>query len=70
MLIGILYHAMRMLGGRPTRKSAGELMGGLDSLVLLLLLLGSGLISAFIHEIPYLGAIIQKAATIVTGGVM
>ncbi len=69
MLIGILYHAMRMLGGTPHRKSGGELMGRLDAAVLVLLLLGSGIISGFTYEIPYIGALLTKAASIVMGGV-
>lgn len=70
MLIGILYHAMRMLGGTPKRKSAGELMGSLDAFVLIVLLMGSGIISGFIYEIPYLGAVLTKAAGIVMGGAL
>lgn len=68
MLIGILYHAMRMLGGKPHRKCAGELMGRLDAAVLFILLIGSGIVSGFIHEVPYLGPVITKAAEIVMGG--
>ncbi|MBQ1461610.1 MAG: hydrogenase 4 subunit F [Selenomonas sp.] len=69
MLFGILYHAMRMLGGRPSRKSAGELLGRLDMTVLIIMLAGSGLISAFAYEIPYVGTILTAAAQIVLGGV-
>jgi hydrogenase-4 component F len=69
MLIGILYHAMRMLGGKPTRKSAGELMGRLDSAVLFLMLAASGVISAFADEIPFVGTMLKAAAKIVLGGV-
>jgi hydrogenase-4 component F len=70
MLIGILYHAMRMLGGRPKRKAAGELMGRVDALAMLVLLLGSGIVSGFIHELPYLGELLTKAAGIVMGGAL
>jgi hydrogenase-4 component F len=68
MLIGILYHAMRMLGGKPKRKSAGELMGRLDTAVLLVLLLSSGIISGALAEIPYLSDLIMAAGQIVLGG--
>lgn len=68
IFIGILYHAMRMIGGKPARKAAGELMGYIDTTVLFLLLIGSGIISGFIHEIPYLGNVLMKAAGIVMGG--
>ena len=69
MLFGILYHAMRMLGGKPSRKSAGELLGRLDTAVLIIMLAGSGIISAFANEIPYVGTILTAAAQIVMGGV-
>ena len=69
MLFGILYHAMRMLGGKPSRKSAGELLGRLDTAVLIIMLAGSGVISAFADEIPYVGTILTAAAQIVMGGV-
>ncbi|MBP3781154.1 MAG: hydrogenase 4 subunit F, partial [Selenomonas sp.] len=69
MLFGILYHAMRMLGGKPSRKSAGELLGRLDTAVLIIMLAGSGIISAFVNEIPYVGTILTAAAQIVMGGV-
>ena len=69
MLIGILYHAMRMLGGKPTRKAAGELMGRLDSAVLFLMLAVSGVVSAFAYELPFVGTMLKAAAKIVLGGV-
>ncbi|WP_173442779.1 proton-conducting transporter membrane subunit [Selenomonas ruminantium] len=69
MLIGILYHAMRMLGGKPTRKAAGELMGRLDSCVLLLMLAVSGVVSAFAYELPYVGTLLTEAVKVVMGGV-
>lgn len=68
MLIGILYHALRMLGGKPSRKCAGELMGRLDTAVLLVLLLSSGIISGTLVQIPYLGDLIMAAGQIVLGG--
>jgi hydrogenase-4 component F len=68
MLIGILYHAMRMLGGKPTRKAAGELMGKLDSCVLLLMLAVSGVVSAFAYELPYVGTLLTEAVKVVMGG--
>ncbi len=68
ILIGILYHALRMLGGKPSRKSAGELIGRLDAVVLMVLLLGSGVISGLLPELPYLGTLVTAAAQIVLGG--
>lgn len=68
MLIGILYHALRMMGGKPKRKSAGELMGRLDTAVLLVLLLASGIISGTLLELPYLGDLLVTAGQIILGG--
>ena len=69
ILIGILYHALRMLGGKPSRKSAGELIGRLDAVVLMVLLLGSGVVSGLLPEVPYVGPLITAAAQIVLGGI-
>lgn len=69
MLFGILYHVLRMVGNRPTRRSAGELLCTTDSIVLGALLLGSGLLSATIGEMPYLGILLKNAANIIVGGV-
>ena len=57
-----------MLGGKPSRKSAGELIGRLDAVVLMVLLLGSGVISGLLPELPYLGTLVTAAAQIVLGG--
>lgn len=70
IVIGILYHAMRMLGGQPTRKSAGELMGFMDTAAVFTLLILSGAISATIHELPFLGPILQESVKIVMGGAL
>ena len=43
-------------------------MGRLDAAVLVLLLIGSGIISGFTFEIPYIGNLLTKAASIVMGG--
>ena len=41
-----------------------------DALAMLVLLLGSGIVSGFIHELPYLGELLTKAAGIVMGGAL
>ena len=45
-------------------------MGRVDALAMLVLLLGSGIVSGFIHELPYLGELLTKAAGIVMGGAL
>ena len=68
MLIGILYHVMRMFGGHGWRKCAGELLGGIDSVVLGVLLLTTCIVSAGLGEIPVLQKLLTTAAQIVMGG--
>ena len=70
MLIGILYHALRMVGGKPHRKSAGELLGRLDTAIVALLLIGSGMLSACLPEFAKLDQILSTAAEIVMKGVI
>lgn len=69
MVIGILYHVMRMAGGVPRRKSTGELMGFIDSAVIMGLLIFSAVVSAGISELPVFQHILTNAAQIVLGGV-
>lgn len=68
ILIGILYHAMRMLGGTPARKAAGELMGCVDTVALAVLLFVSGAVSIAFRDMPYLGDIVSNAAKVILGG--
>lgn len=69
MLIGILYHVMRMFGGQSKRKHAIELFGVVDSLTLAGLLLFSCVASAGLSQIDVLDTLLQHAAQIVLGGV-
>ena len=68
MLMGILYHIMRMLGGKPTRKAASELIGKVDAAVIFGLLLFSAVVSAQISELPVFNHLLCNAAKIVLGG--
>ncbi len=69
MLIGILYHVMRMFGGQSKGRQAVELFGVVDSLTLAGLLLFSCVASAGLGEIQVLNTLLQHAAQIVLGGV-
>lgn len=69
MLIGILYHVMRMFGGADKCKSSGELFGFTDTFVLVGLLLFSCVASAGLSEIDVLSHLLSHAAKIVLGGV-
>lgn len=70
IVMGILYHTTRMLGGQPTRRSAGELMGIMDTAAIIALLVLSGVISLVVNELPFLGPILQESVKIVMGGVL
>jgi hydrogenase-4 component F len=69
MLIGILYHILRMMGGQSKKKSSGELFGVIDSLTIAGLLIFSGIASAGLSEITVLNRLLEAAAKIVLGGV-
>ena len=69
LLIGILYHALRMVGGRPHRKAAGELLGRLDTAVVAGLLIISGVFGTFLPELGKVDALLSEAAKIVMKGV-
>ncbi|ORU00656.1 Formate hydrogenlyase subunit 3/Multisubunit Na+/H+ antiporter, MnhD subunit [Anaerovibrio sp. JC8] len=69
MLIGILYHVMRMLGGKPKRRVAGEFFGVLDSVVIAGLLVFGFIVSAGLGEITMLNHLLTNATKIVLGGV-
>ncbi len=69
MLIGILYHALRMVGGKPHRKAAGELLGRLDTAVVALLLTVSGVCGALLPELGKFDQLLSEAARIVMKGV-
>ena len=69
MLIGILYHILRMLGSQPKRRFAGELLGVIDSMVIAGLLAVSFAVSACLSEITVLNRLLECAARIVLGGV-
>ena len=68
ILIGILYHALRMLCDKAKRKPVGDLLEHADTPFLAALLLGSVIIGAGIGEIPYLEKLLAQAVRIVGGG--
>lgn len=69
ILIGILYHVMRMLCGRAKRKASTDLLDYTDMPFLAILLFGSIIIGAGIEQNVYLYDLLMKAAQIVVGGV-
>lgn len=67
VLIGILYHAMRMLCEKARRKSAGDLLDNVDTAFMAALLIGSLVIGAGIGQIPYLENLLEQAVQVVGG---
>ena len=69
VLMGILYHFLRMLSGKPKKVSQGEMLTTGEVILLSLMLIGTIAISAFLQELPYLQVLLANAAHIVVGGI-
>ena len=69
ILIGILYHVMRMLCGRAKRKAYADLLDHTDTPFLAVLLIGSIALGMGLERIPYLNSLLLEASQIVVGGV-
>ena len=67
VLIGILYHGMRMLGDSARRKPLGELLGSMDLLVLAALLLATCAVGAGFESIPWLNNLLNCAVRVIGG---
>ncbi|MDO4921995.1 MAG: proton-conducting transporter membrane subunit [Phascolarctobacterium sp.] len=67
VLIGILYHGMRMLGDSARRKPLGELLGSMDIAVLALLLLATCAVGAGFEAIPWLDNVLNCAVRVIGG---
>ena len=68
VLIGILYHGMRMLCDKSSsRKPVGDLLGGMDITVLSLLLMLSCIVGAGFESIPWVNNMLNEAVKIVGG---
>ena len=67
VLIGILYHGMRMLCDQPKRKALGDLLGKMDVPVLAVLLLLTCVVGAGFENIPWLNNLLNQAVRIIGG---
>ena len=67
VLIGILYHAMRMLCDKAKREPLGDLLGKIDVPVLAILLLLTCIIGAGFENIPWVSRMLDYAVMIVGG---
>ncbi len=67
VLIGILYHGMRMLCDQAKRKPLGDLLGKTDTLVLTVLLILTCVVGAGFESIPWINNMLSHAVLIVGG---
>ena len=65
VLIGILYHGMRMLCDQPRRPSLGDLLDKLDTPVLAILLLLTCFVGAGFENIPWISNLLNHAVLII-----
>ena len=65
VLIGILYHGMRMLCDQPRRPSLGDLLDKLDTPVLAILLLFTCFVGAGFENIPWINNLLNHAVLII-----
>lgn len=69
VLIGILYHVMRMLSGRAKRKACSDLLDHTDAPLLAAMLFASMLLGVFWQQIPVLNNLLVEASRIIAGGI-
>jgi hydrogenase-4 component F len=67
VLIGILYHGMRMLCDNPKRKPLGDLLGKIDVPVLAVLLLLTCVVGAGFEQISWLNNLLNNAVKVIGG---
>ena len=67
VLIGILYHGMRMLCDKSKRQPLGDLLGATDVSVLAVLLLLTCVVGAGFENIPWLNNLLNQAVRIIGG---
>ena len=67
VLIGILYHGMRMLCDKSKRQPLGDLLGVTDVPVLAALLLLTCVVGAGFENIPWLNNLLNQAVRIIGG---
>ena len=67
VLIGILYHGMRMLCDIPKRKPLGDLLGKIDVPVLAALLLLTCIVGAGFERITWINKLLDNAVKVIGG---
>lgn len=67
VLIGILYHGMRMLCDNAKRQPLGDLLGVIDVPVLALLLIFTCIVGAGFENLPWLNNLLNHAVCVIGG---
>lgn len=67
VLIGILYHGMRMLCDNAKRQPLGDLLGVIDVPVLALLLIFTCIVGAGFENLPWLNNLLNHAVRVIGG---
>lgn len=67
VLIGILYHGMRMLCDNAKREPLGDLLGVIDVPVLALLLVFTCIVGAGFENLPWLNNLLNHAVRVIGG---
>lgn len=67
VLIGILYHGMRMLCDKAKRQPLGDLLGSTDVITLSILLLSTCVVGAGFENIPWLNNLLNSAVRVIGG---
>ena len=67
VLIGILYHGMRMLCDNAKREPLGDLLGAIDVPVLALLLVFTCIVGAGFENLPWLNNLLNHAVRVIGG---
>lgn len=67
VLIGILYHGMRMLSDNAKRKPLNELLGKIDVLILALMLTATCVVGAGFTNIPWINNLLNAAVHVIGG---
>ena len=68
VLMGVVYHFLRMLSCTPKRRALGELLNFNSMTILLVMLVSTIAISTCLQYFPYLQVLLSSATKIVVGG--
>lgn len=67
VLLGILYHGMRMLCDKAKRQPLGDILGVIDIPVLAVLLVATCVVGAGFEQIPWINNLLNSAVRVIGG---